>query len=167
MQSIELALLDSPWERMVQCVIAVTCSSCCTVGFELGLHRQLEHLGHLGSSLRAPTGRMHRDDTFVVTDARGAVVFVEFLSIECTIGVGAADEMIDHLVEIVVLELFRLQQQDRHELGELIASTGMRCRRCEPIDLVDADVPGQQRVDNRLMTVHQVGTAANFVRLRT
>ena len=167
MQCIERALLESPWERMVQCVVAVNCSSCCTVGIEFGLHRQLEHLGHLGSSLRAPTGRMHRDDTLVVTDARCAVVFVEFLSIECTIGVRAVDEVIDHLVEIVVLELFSLQQQDRHEVGELITSTGMRCRRCKPIDLVDADVPGQQRVANRLMAVHQVGTAANFVRLRT
>jgi hypothetical protein len=110
---------------------------------------------------------MHRDDALVVADVRGAVVFVEFLSIECTIGVGAIDEVIDHLVEIVVLEVLCLEQQDRHEVRELITRTGMRCRRGEPIDLVDANVAGQQRVGTAANSVHQVGTAANSVRLRT
>lgn len=121
----ELALLDGPWEWTVECVVAVVCTPCCPVGFELGLHRQLEELGHLGSSLGAPTGGMHGDSTVVVTDACCAMVFVELSSIERTIGVSAVDEVIDHFVELVVFELLGLLQQDQHEIGELTTGTGM------------------------------------------
>ena len=152
---------------MVQGVITVLCTPGYTVSFEFGLYGQFEDLGHLGSGLWAPTGRMHCDDTLVVTDACCPVVFVELLSIECAIGVSAVDEVIDHFVELVVLELLGLLQQDRHEVGELIARTGMRCRRGEPIDLVDANLAGQQRVAEGLVVVDQVATAANLVRLRT
>jgi hypothetical protein len=167
MQRVELALLDGPWLRMVQGVIAVLGMPGYTVRFEFGLYRQFKNLGHLGSGLRAPTGRVHCDDTLVVTDACCAVVFVELLSVECAIRVGAVDEVIDHFVELVVLELLGLLQHDRHEVGKLITGTGMRCRRGEPIDLVDANLAGQRRIADDLVVVDQVGTAANLVRLCT
>ena len=166
-QGIKLSLIASARQRMVQRVVTMLGAARCTVGVELSLYCEFKDFGHLTCSLGAAAGGVDRDGTVVVIDARGALVVLELLVVERAVGVGAVDEVVDDFVEVVVLELFGLFEQDWYEVSELVTSARMCCCGGEPVDLIGADAPGEERVANSSMTVDEVSAAPDFVGLGT